>query len=74
VKLRGQAAIDYAARAGLALEGPAGVLELMDAEKLMGRDPELVMVDTLPDEEEAPPVPLDSPLARMLGVKVSWSN
>lgn len=74
MKLRGQAAIDYAARAGLALEGPAGVLELMDAEKLMGRDPELVMVDTLPDEEAAPPVPLDSPLARMLGVKVTRSN
>jgi hypothetical protein len=74
VKLYGQAALDYAARAGLALEGPAGALDLMDAAELLGRDPELVMVDTLPDEEEAPPVPLDSPLARMLGVKVSWSN
>lgn len=74
MRLYGRAALDYAAQAGLPLQGPRGPLDVVGAEELLTGTPDLVSVDTLPDEEAAPPVPRDSPLARLLGVRTTRSN
>jgi len=70
MRLSGQAAIDYAAQAGLALRGARGEeLPLATAEALLDVIPESVTVETLPDEGGLPPIPRDSAVARLLGTR-----